>query len=320
MNSGKKLLDDIFIIDDFDLGRPTRTGTYVLNDEKLTLIETSASPSIPFILEGLQSMQIDPAKVQYIIVTHIHLDHAGGAGLLLQHCPNATLIVHPKGARHLIDPSRLIAGAKAVYGTDFDRLFDPIIPVPEDRMEVKNDGDYLEISAKRTLTFYDTPGHANHHFSIFDPVTNSMFTGDTAGVTYPELHPEGINLYLPSTSPNQFDPEKMLHSIQLYEQKQVSNLFFGHFGLVTEPNKVYKEIRNWLSIFVQTAEDAYQNHSEIEKQKTEIFEKLYNLVCTHLKTNGFSEPNHPIWDYIRLDIDVSSMGLVDYMIKKMKSE
>ncbi len=116
MNKNPINLDDnISFFDVFDLGMENRTGTYVIHDEKLTIVETSASPSIPYLLEGLKKLEIDPSEIHYIIVTHIHLDHAGGAGLLLKECPNAKVIVHPRGFRHLIDPSRLIAGARAVY-------------------------------------------------------------------------------------------------------------------------------------------------------------------------------------------------------------
>ncbi|MGA9228018.1 MAG: MBL fold metallo-hydrolase, partial [Mesobacillus sp.] len=113
MKKPVRLSENIYLIDDFDLSMTERTGTYLLLEEKITLIETSASPSIPFILDGLEALGVIPADIAYIIVTHIHLDHAGGAGLLLEHCPQAKVIVHPKGARHLADPSRLIAGAKA---------------------------------------------------------------------------------------------------------------------------------------------------------------------------------------------------------------
>ncbi|HET7616397.1 MAG TPA: MBL fold metallo-hydrolase, partial [Bacillales bacterium] len=208
----------IHLIDGFDLKTPGRTGTYVLQEEELTLVETGPSPSVPYVLAGLNDLGLDPAEVKYIIVTHIHLDHAGGAGLLLQHCPNAKVVVHPRGNRHLADPSRLVAGARQVYGEQFDELFDPIVPIPEDRLIVKDDGETLKIGAECTLRFYDSPGHAKHHFSIYDPVSNGIFTGDTAGVRYHQTQDQGLTFYLPSTSPNQFDPEAMLHSIERFRK------------------------------------------------------------------------------------------------------
>ena len=193
MKKPVQLTEKVFLIDNFDLSMAERTGTYVLMEEKLTLIETSASPSVPYILKGLAALGVHPDDVLYIIVTHIHLDHAGGAGLMLEHCPNAKVVVHPKGARHLADPSRLIQGAKAVYGEKFKELFDPVVKVPEDRLIIKEDGDSLELGENINLLFIDSPGHANHHFSIYHPSSNGIFSGDTAGIFYPQIYREGID-------------------------------------------------------------------------------------------------------------------------------
>lgn len=125
MSSFTDLGNRIYLIDGHDLNRERRTGTYVIKEQQYVLVETSASPSIPFVLRGLKELDVPLDQISYIILTHIHLDHAGGAGKLLEYCPNAKVIVHPKGARHLSDPSRLIAGAKAVYGESFDTLFRP---------------------------------------------------------------------------------------------------------------------------------------------------------------------------------------------------
>ena len=128
-----KLNDRIYLIDGYDLGVAKRTGIYVIDEKDLTIVETGPSPSVKYVKKGLEALGFSLDQVKYIIVTHIHLDHAGGAGLLLEECPNAKVVVHRKGARHLADPSRLIAGAKAVYGEKFSALFDPIRPIPEER-------------------------------------------------------------------------------------------------------------------------------------------------------------------------------------------
>lgn len=134
MTSVQQIAPNFYCIDTHDLGREQRTSSYLLIDEKIALIETSASPSVPYIMEGLQKLNIAVEDIDYVIVTHIHLDHAGGAGLFLQSCPNAKLVVHPRGAAHMIDPSRLIRSAKGVYGAEFDRLFDPIVPIDAARI------------------------------------------------------------------------------------------------------------------------------------------------------------------------------------------
>ncbi|MGJ7923137.1 MBL fold metallo-hydrolase [Neobacillus sp. LXY-4] len=318
MSKPQQLAEKLFLIDDFDLNWHERTGTYVLVEEELTIIETSASPSIPYLLQGLKDLQLAPEDIKYIIVTHIHLDHAGGAGLLLQHCPNATVVVHPKGARHLADPSRLIAGAQAVYGEKFSELFDPILPIPTDRLIVMNDQDQLKIGPNCSLTFFDSPGHANHHFSIYYPSGNGIFTGDTAGVFYPQLKRDGVELYLPSTSPNQFDPEKMRESLLKFEEMNLDRIYFGHYGMSTRPNEVYSQVRMWLNIFVEAAEQAYQQHTKFETRVEATIQKILAQVSDYIQTKGIAE-DHPAYEVIKLDIDICSKGLIDFLDRKSRN-
>jgi glyoxylase-like metal-dependent hydrolase (beta-lactamase superfamily II) len=317
MGNLTQLNERIFLIDAHDLGRKARTGSYIMKEEKITIVETSASPSIPYILEGLKELNIDPIDVQYIIVTHIHLDHAGGAGLLLQHCPNAKVVVHPKGARHLAEPSRLIAGAKAVYGQSFDSLFDPILPIPEEKLIVKSDQEELEIGRNCSLVFYDTPGHANHHFSIYDPVSNGIFTGDTIGIYYHELVKDNIELYLPSTSPNQFRPDAMLESSKRVNDLGVSAIYFGHYGMSTNVNEVFDQLRLWLPIFVNAGKQSFNEHpsaTEVE-HKNYIKELILKEITTYLNDKNVPR-HHEVYEIISLDLDICAMGIVDSLQKE----
>lgn len=317
MGNLTQLNERIFLIDAHDLGRKARTGSYIMKEEKITIVETSASPSIPYILEGLKELDIDPIDVQYIILTHIHLDHAGGAGLLLQHCPNAKVVVHPKGARHLAEPSRLIAGAKAVYGKSFDSLFDPILPIPEEKLIVKSDQEELEIGRNCSLVFYDTPGHANHHFSIYDPVSNGIFTGDTIGIYYHELVKDNIELYLPSTSPNQFRPDAMIESVKRVNELGVSAIYFGHYGMSTNVNEVFYQLRLWLPIFVNAGKQSFIEHpSATEVQhKNFIKELILKEIRTYLDEKNVPR-HHEVYEIISLDLDICAMGIVDSLQKE----
>jgi glyoxylase-like metal-dependent hydrolase (beta-lactamase superfamily II) len=263
-------------------------------------------------LDGLKTLQISPNEIDYIILTHIHLDHAGGAGQLLEHCQQAKVIVHPKGARHLIDPSRLILGAKQVYGDKFEKLFDPISPIPEGRIITMEDSNTISLGKNCTLTFLDTPGHANHHFSIYDSATNGFYTGDTIGVSYEEVigHP----FFLPSTSPNQFNPKAMLHSIERIEEYNPSYIFFGHYGESAHTKKVFEQIRYWIPIFIEAAEHVVQrslqegHNSMVELLSNQLYERVLDYL------NG--EMNDELYTMIQLDLQVSSMGLLDYLSKK----
>ncbi|MGG3737090.1 MBL fold metallo-hydrolase [Aeribacillus pallidus] len=310
-----KLNDRISLIDLYDLGKPHRTGAYVIAEEELTIVETSASPSLPHLKKGLQQLGYSLKDISYIIVTHIHLDHAGGVGLLLQDCPQAKVVVHPKGARHLINPSRLEAGARAVYREKFDELFHPIVPVPEENIVIKGDQDTLTIGKRCTLQFYDTPGHANHHFSIYDPVSNGMFTGDTAGIFYDVLQQQqGISLYLPSTSPNQFDPERMRKSIQLYKSKQLNYIYYGHFGMTKDVSTALDEVERWLNIFINVASEWFDETKGWEENVQSIYHQLFAYVEEELRTIGVLVEGEWV-ETLKLDLHVSAMGMVDYFIR-----
>ncbi|MFX3625310.1 MAG: MBL fold metallo-hydrolase [Ectobacillus sp.] len=317
MRKPEALDANLFLIDDFDLQHVERTGTYILTGEKITLIETCASPSLPYILEGLEQLHIALDDIAYIVVTHVHLDHAGAAGLLMEKCKNAKLIVHPRGARHMIDPTKLIQGARAVYGDKFDELFDPILPIPEERVIVANDGDTLQIDTNRTLTFYDTPGHAKHHMSIHDSLTNGIFTGDTIGIYYRELEKYNVEFYLPSTSPSQFDPQAMLQSLDRIIGLHVKNIYFGHYGKSPNVAEVRRQIEYWLLRFIDAGKAAFEKEKEFEAAAALAAEALLSEIRSYLTEKGVPSDD-AVYEVLQLDMEVSSMGLIDYFTKQLK--
>ena len=160
----------------------------------------------------------------------------------------------------------------------------------------------------------DTPGHANHHFSIYHPLANGIFTGDTAGIYYPQLDREGIEFYLPSTSPNQFDPEKMLHSMSRFQELGVERIFFGHYGMSENPAEAFRQVERWLEVFIEEAKNVVMKEKHPEKQIEQITLKLYDKIKTHLTQRGLPD-NHPIYELLFLDVNVSAMGLVHYLNK-----
>ncbi|BCB03168.1 MBL fold metallo-hydrolase [Bacillus sp. KH172YL63] len=306
----------ISLVDLMDLSMHERTGSYIIKEKSLTIIETSASPSIPHLKKGLSKLNINLEDIQYIILTHIHLDHAGGAGLFLQECPNATVIVHPKARRHLVDPSRLISGAKAVYGDKFDALFHPIIPIPEERIRVMEDRESLDLSETCTLTFYHTPGHANHHFSILDSVSNGMFTGDTSGIQY-RVGPK--RFYFPSTSPNQFNPDQMRHAIQLYKECRLDRLYFGHFGETDQVTYALSEVEEHLERFMEISKEHFVPSLPFEENVKNVTSALFHYASNWMTRHDVA-PDHPVRELLILDMQVSAMGIVDYFMKKPKGE
>lgn len=307
----------IHVIDTHFMEVSQLSGTYVIQDEHIALIESGPSPSVPYILAGLEKLNIKPEAIHYIIVTHIHLDHAGGVGVLIEHCPQAKVVVHPRGARHLADPSRLIESAKAVYQEKFTRLFHPIKPVPEERLLIKEDGETLALGSERTLHFIDTPGHARHHFSIYDPVSKGIFAGDSFGIRYPKLEALGGQLYIPVTTPNQFDPEAMKHSMERMMALGIERIYLGHYSMVNQVSKVHQQVTAWLERFVREGEEAYAKNLSVQQ----LADRLLKLLLDDQKARyGVQIPtDSQLFASIAGDAHLNAMGIYDYLSKQHQS-
>ncbi len=216
--------------------RPNMAACYIVQDAgEVAIIETGTKDTVPLILECLDRLGLSKEQVKYIIPTHVHLDHAGGVGLLMQTIPGATLVVHEKGARHMIDPSKLQAGATAVYGeAEFSKTYGNLLPVAKERVISPAHKETLKLG-ERVLTFLDTPGHARHHFCVFDESSKGFFTGDTFGLAYQELTNENGPFLFPTTTPVQFDPEALKNSIRLLLEYAPQRMFLTHYGVLDNP-------------------------------------------------------------------------------------
>lgn len=225
-----QMAQDVWQIDLLEQGLQHRTGAYVIVDNAPTLIETGAANSHDVLLAGLQAIGLSPTDLANIIVTHVHLDHAGGAGQMIAAAPQAKLVVHPRGARHMADPSKLWAGAKQVYGDRTEQLFGLVQPVPEANILVREHQSTLNIGS-RTLTFFNSPGHAKHHFTILDPKTDALFAGDAVGVLYPSTFTSyGFDFIMPSSSPIDFDPAAVHQTLDMLRDVPFTWVYHTHFG------------------------------------------------------------------------------------------
>ena len=207
----------------------------VVEHGRAAFIDCGTGLAVPALLAALGRAGLAPEAVDWLILTHVHLDHAGGAGLLLQQLPNARLLVHPRGANHMVDPRRLIAGATEVYGeAEIARSYGPILPVPAARVVIAEEGHVVDL-AGRALLCLDTPGHARHHLCVWDARSGSWFTGDTFGISYRELDsPRGAFIF-PTSSPVQFEPEAMKQSITRMLAYAPQAMYLTHYGRVQEP-------------------------------------------------------------------------------------
>ena len=204
----------------------------VVEEGRAAVIDTGTNAAVPRILAALAAQGLAPADVEWVIPTHIHLDHAGGAGLLMQHLPRARLLVHPRGARHMVDPAQLLAGVRAVYGDALvERDYGELVPVPAERVVPAEDGMVVTL-ARRPLRLLDTPGHARHHVCVWDEASGGCFTGDTLGISYRELHNERWHYALPSSSPVQYDPAALRQSVARVLALRPAALYITHYGAV----------------------------------------------------------------------------------------
>lgn len=201
---------------------------------RAAIIDTGTNHSVPLVLEAMREKGLAPEQVDYVILTHIHLDHAGGAGRFMQEFPNATLTVHPRGARHIADPGRLIAGTVAVYGEEpTRRMYGDVLPVPAERILETPHAASIRLNG-RELRFLDTPGHARHHVAILDTKSGHVFAGDVFGLSYREMDEGGSQFIVPTTSPVQFDPEPYHRSIDLILRLNPEAVYVTHYSQIRD--------------------------------------------------------------------------------------
>jgi glyoxylase-like metal-dependent hydrolase (beta-lactamase superfamily II) len=248
---------------DCDYVAPAFAASYLLQEgEEAAFVEANTAHAVPRLLEALRTRALDPSRVRWIFVTHVHLDHAGGAWALMEACPEATLLCHPRAAPHLVDPAKLVAGARRVYGdATFERLYGDIRPIDPARVRTVADGETLAWGRRR-WTFLHTRGHANHHACLFDDALDGTFTGDTFGVRYPRLQRAGL-FVLPSTSPTDFDAEAALGSVDRLE-KLGRRAFLTHFGELDDLAGAAAQLREQLAFAGRVVEEAARRDDDAE--------------------------------------------------------
>ena len=307
------IADGISVIDSGYFSKDFAAIYILRQGNEVAIIETGNKYSATNVQKALEMDGLSFSDVSYIIPTHVHLDHAGGAGELMNRCQNAQLIVHPRGARHMIDPSKLIAGAIAVYGeANYKKLYGEIIPIDSSRVIEADDNFILDFEG-RELKFIDTPGHARHHFCIWDEMTGSMFTGDTFGVSYREFD-KGDEVYIfPSTSPVQFDPEALIKSIEKLITYRPKRVCLTHFSAIDPTNKVVDQLIDGIH-FVSSLAKEYASRKEAEEI---IEDEMMSYFLKGIKKVGNDDLEF-CRDRLKLDVEINTQGLI-YWQQKISS-
>ena len=270
------------------------TAGYLIESSSPVLVETGSQSSVATLLAELEALGVGAADLAGVVVTHIHLDHAGGVGDVARAFPNATVYVHQKGARHLADPTRLIDSAARVYGELLDRLYGRLDATPAERLHVLDDGEQIRVSPTRTLTTVDSPGHAKHHLGLHDSESGILFVGDAVGVRLPDA-----GVLRPSTPPPDFDLDQALHSMERFAARRPSGLALAHYGLLPDTEATLAEAAETLKRWATVAEQAWRDSRDIAIALDEAFagdlagvdpkqrEKLETLNGVHSNAAGF---------------------------------
>lgn len=291
---------------DTDHIRPLFDASHlIVEDGRAAFVDTGANSSVPLLLDALRRKDLAVDAVEYVFLTHVHLDHAGGAGLLMQQLPKARAVLHPRGARHMIDPEKLIRGAQAVYGPErYADMYGEIRPIDEQRVVVVEDRQTMSLG-QREFRFLFTEGHARHHYCLCDPAASAVFTGDSFGLSYRELDTANGEFIYPTTTPVHFDPPEAHRSIDLIMQQAPRQLLLTHYSRVTDLERLAADMHRRIDAFVEIA----TRHAEAEDRTGTIRESMFVYLSEELERHGLAADDDRRHAILDIDIVLNTMGL-----------
>ncbi|MBL8618190.1 MAG: MBL fold metallo-hydrolase [Deltaproteobacteria bacterium] len=306
MSAPTVLAPGLWAIDTGYIGPQIDAVHVLLADGEVALIDSGVGSTAPVVLEGLAALGIAPAQVRHLVLTHVHLDHAGGAGALMAALPRAQLVVHPRGARHMIDPTRLVAGSVAVYGAElFAQLYGVVSGVPAERLRSTVDGEALALG-RRALRVLHTPGHAKHHQCVLDEELGAIFTGDTFGLAYPRLVDRGRPFPMATTTPIDFDPGALHSSIDRIAGSGATFACLTHFGrldgLAAAAEALHADVDAMVRLCAATAEQGEQA----------LADAILDWWVGRLRAAGHSGDEGGWHEALQLDAPLNAQGLLHW--------
>ena len=292
---------------DTEYVRPQMDAAHVVvAGARAAIVDTGPNTAVPLILAALGELGIERDAVEYLFLTHVHLDHAGGAGALMRELPRATAVVHPRGAPHMIDPAKLIAGTRAVYGDElYSRLYGEILPIPRERIVIAQDGQRFDLG-DRSFECVHTPGHALHHQAIVDHGAGSIFTGDTFGLSYREFDTALGPWIMPTTTPTQFDPGQLKGSIVRLMRYRPRRVYLTHYSEVDQCARLANDMCNAIDHFVRIA-----RRSEFDPARM-IF-SLRDWAHDSLRDHGCKMDIDAIDAILGKDFELNAAGLAAWL-------
>jgi glyoxylase-like metal-dependent hydrolase (beta-lactamase superfamily II) len=288
--------------------RPLLAAIHLVVDAgRVAVIDTGSNAALPSVLRALAELALGVDAVDYVILTHIHLDHAGGAGAMMGAFPNAKLVVHPRGVRHMVNPARLMAATEEVYGRELARsLYGELVPVAAERVVATTDGLTLSIGGRR-LVCYDAPGHAKHHVVIHDSQAAAVFTGDTFGLSYREMDVGGRAFVFPTTTPSQFEPDELRRSVERILALQPEAVYLTHFSRIAPPEPLAADLLRRLERLVAITRSAAIGAREAIVPR--IATEIADFLLAEARQHGVRLADEEVLALWRNDIDLNAQGL-----------
>lgn len=309
-----KLSDGIIAIDT-EYARPLQDASHLINaGGKAAFVDTGTNDSVPLLLDALEQQGLSAADVDYVFLTHIHLDHAGGAGLLMQELPSARCVIHPRGVRHMIDPTKLIAGTEAVYGRERTReIYGDILPIDEQRIDVADDGQWFELNGRGMQSIF-TEGHAKHHYVLNDPVSKGVFTGDSFGVSYRETDTANGAIIFPTSTPIDFDPDEAHKSIERIMACKPDQVYLTHYSKVDDLQRLAADMHDCIDDYVAMA---LANEQASDRQAA-LRKAMFEYMCERLEEHGFKGDRDAIRSIMQIDVELNAQGLDVWLNRRNK--
>ena len=295
---------------------PGHAAAHLIEDAgRAAFVDVGTNHSVPYLLTALDELGIARERVDYLFLTHVHLDHAGGAGLLMRELPAARAVVHPRGAPHMIDPTKLIAGSKEVYGEErFARLYGELLPIAPERVVVAADGERMALG-ERELELIHVPGHAMHHYAVVDAAHRSIFSGDTFGISYRALDTERGAFITPTTPPTQFDPEQLLASIDRLLAYEPESVYLMHFSRVTDAPRLGRLLKEQVREFARIA----RAHAGDPDPAPAIRAEMRALFLRLAREHGIALSDAEIEHALRGDLRLNTQGLISWLKREKRT-
>ncbi len=309
-------LDDGIAAIDTEYMRPNMDASHlIVEDGRAAFVDTGVNSGVPMLLDALRQSNLDVGDVDYVFLTHVHLDHAGGAGLLMQALPNARCVLHPRGAPHMIDPSKLIAGTEAVYGKEQAyAMYGTIQPIDADRVVVADDEQCFELNG-RELKALHTEGHARHHYVLHDPASRGVFTGDSFGISYRDLDTAAGEFIYPTTTPIDFDPAAAHVSIDRIMACEPTHVYLTHYSRVSDLDRLADDMHNDIDAFVTLAESVENSDARLPSIEAGMFAHWW----TRLQVHGYEGSRDDAFAVVEMDVKLNSMGLDVWLNRRART-